>query len=166
MKRLFNTKKRVALLVSLVVVGASAFGAYAYFTSPGTGSGTAAVGANTTNITLYATVTTGLVPGSSEPVSFTASNSSTTTDGYVANVSLVSVTDPSGAPGCVSYLANNQGDFSFATPTKTEDTVVPHGTTLATAVSLPNPDALVWANSAVDQTPCVGETLQVNVSST
>ena len=47
MKRLFKTKRRTGLVVMLVVVAASAIGAYAYFTSGRTGTGTAKTGTAT-----------------------------------------------------------------------------------------------------------------------
>jgi hypothetical protein len=53
MKRL-KTKKGIALLLTLVVVGASAFGAYAYWTQGGTGTGQATTG-TTTGITVNQT---------------------------------------------------------------------------------------------------------------
>lgn len=166
MKRFIKSKKGIALLATLVVAAAAAVGAYAYLTSAGSGSGTAQVGANTTSIHLLASITNGLVPGSSEPVSFKAYNTSTTTTGYVGTISLVSVTDPGGAAGCISYLAANQSDFTFTTNPVTENTAVPANTTSGTAVSMPTGDTLNWANSStVDQTPCIGETLTVNVSS-
>jgi hypothetical protein len=63
MKRFMKSKKGIALLVTLVVVGASAFGAYAYFTSTGSGSGTATVGSAANDLTLTATISSTLYPG-------------------------------------------------------------------------------------------------------
>jgi hypothetical protein len=48
MKRLFKSKKGIALLATLVVAAAGAVAGYAYFTSTGTGSGSASVGAAST----------------------------------------------------------------------------------------------------------------------
>ena len=39
MLKFIKTKKGVAMLATLVVVGAAAFGAYAYFTAGGSGNG-------------------------------------------------------------------------------------------------------------------------------
>jgi hypothetical protein len=45
MKRFISSRKRIAMLmVTLAVVGASAFGAYAYWTQGGTGTGSATTG--------------------------------------------------------------------------------------------------------------------------
>lgn len=161
--KFIKSKKGLALLATLAVAIVASVGAYAYFTSAGTGSGTAAVGTNTTSITIAATITDGLVPGSSEPVSYTALNGSPTTTGWVGTISLASVTDPAGAAGCIAYLAANQADFSFTVDPQTETTAIHTG---VVPTPLPNDSTLNWANSdTADQTPCVGETLTVNVTS-
>ena len=49
--------------------------AYAYFSTTGSGTGTATVGSSST-VTLHATVTSSLYPGTSSPVSFTVDNPS------------------------------------------------------------------------------------------
>ena len=69
------TKKRT--LTALAAVGALVVAgvAYAYFTSTGSGTGTATVGSSST-VTLHATISTTLYPGSSSPVSFTVDNPS------------------------------------------------------------------------------------------
>jgi len=170
--KFIKSKKGLAMLAALVVVGASAFGAYAYLTSNGSGSGTALTGTNSTVIHLVGTVTDGLVPGSFEPISFKAYNDSTTSTGYVAGVSLGTVSDPGGTAGCISYLAAHQADFSLTDTSDgaapiTEGNAVPANTTAVTAVSLTNGGRVHWANSAtVDQTPCIGDTLTIGLTST
>jgi hypothetical protein len=81
--KFIKSKKGIAMLATLVVVGASAFGAYAYFTSTGTGSGTATVGATGNNIYVTSTTTGTLYPtatvGEDHALSFTAYNYSTFT---------------------------------------------------------------------------------------
>jgi hypothetical protein len=66
--KLVNSKKRVALVVALVVVAVSAVGAYAYWTSNGTGNGSAATLNPTTaqlSVDSLSSVT-GLYPGGSQ----------------------------------------------------------------------------------------------------
>ena len=48
--KLIKSKKGIALLGVLVIVAISAIGAYAYFTTAGTGTGTAPTGTGTTDI--------------------------------------------------------------------------------------------------------------------
>jgi hypothetical protein len=72
------TKKRVALLASLLVAAAAAVGAWAYFTANGSGSGTATVGTSS-NLTLHGSTTGTLYPGTTVPVSFTVDNPSSGT---------------------------------------------------------------------------------------
>ncbi len=96
MKRLFNTKRGLALLAVMVVAVSGAVAGYAYFTAGGSGSGTAAVGvASSINITGAASGT--LYPGGSVPVTVTISN-------------------PGAAPEFVSAFS---GSVTSATPTST-----------------------------------------------
>jgi hypothetical protein len=106
------TKKRVALLASLLVAAAAAVGAWAYFTANGSGSGTATVGTSS-NLTLHGSTTGTLYPGTTVPVSFTVDNPSSGTQRlgtiYLAGVKACtgagSSWDPSlnsGAGGCSS----------------------------------------------------------------
>jgi hypothetical protein len=83
MKRFLTTKKGVvALLATIVAVAVSAFGAYAYFTSSGEGSGTAKVGTSTTwqvDTLAYAggPLTPGGGIGTHETVDYNVTNNST-----------------------------------------------------------------------------------------
>lgn len=68
--------KRTWVLVGVVAVAAvAAVGGYAYFTTTGSGSGTATVGTSS-NLALVGTSATTLYPGTSSTVSFTADNTS------------------------------------------------------------------------------------------
>jgi len=161
MKSFIKSKKGLALLATLAVVGASAFGAYAYFSSSGSGSGTASSGANDTAITLHATFSAGLVPGTDKSVSFTADNASLTTTGYVATIKFGSVSSSNGP--CQAYLTANQADFTM--PDVTENTPVaaaPGGN----GTAMPHDATLTWLNNdTVNQTPCASQPLQLNVTS-
>lgn len=74
MKR-FLTKKLV-ILAGIAVAAVAAIGAYAYFTSSGSGSGTAAVGTSSA-LTLHGTTSGTLYPGSTVSASFTVDNPGT-----------------------------------------------------------------------------------------
>ena len=67
--RVLNTRAGIAA-VGAVVVLAMAGGAYAYFTTTGSGTGSATVGANST-VTIAGTSASALYPGTSSTVSFT-----------------------------------------------------------------------------------------------
>lgn len=133
----FRNKRAVGtIVVILALLGATA--AYAYFTSQGTGSGTAAVGTDAgvaiTDVAFAGT----LYPGASVPVSFTVRNNSTDTP---AKVGKVVATTISGLPaGC------SAADFSFADVTLNAEIAASGSTTGA--------GALRMANTAVNQDAC------------
>src|ERR1700733_14666909 len=108
----FKSKKGIALLVTLVVVAASAFGAYAYFTASGTGTGSAKVGTSANTITVIATETDALTPGGpSGIVTFTASNGSNFNQ-QLSNIHLVSIA--SDKPLCSTVVGGGNPDFTMA----------------------------------------------------
>ena len=79
------------MLATLVVVGATAFGAYAYFTATGTGQGSATVGTSANNVYVRGTSATTLTPGGpTSIVSFTAKNFANFAQS-ISNIHLVSV---------------------------------------------------------------------------
>ena len=106
MKR--NAKKRLVLLgVVAVVAGMAAFGAYAYWTASGTGSGTATVGSDS-GVTIVVTNTgTPLYPGGSATITFHVHNNSSSAPVTVGEV--VQDGPVTGLPGGCSAA-----DFSFA----------------------------------------------------
>src|SRR5947209_8666436 len=88
MSRLLARKRLVALVSvgALVIVGA----AVAYFTTTGSGTGTATVGSSSA-VTLHGTAASTLYPGTSSSVSFTVDNPSPGAQ-RVAKIHLASVT--------------------------------------------------------------------------
>jgi hypothetical protein len=72
-KRFKFTKKRVLTVLSVAAVMAVAGIAYAYFTSSGSGSGTASVGTSTAFV-LHGTTDSALYPGTNSTVTFTVDN--------------------------------------------------------------------------------------------
>jgi hypothetical protein len=152
--RKFMSRKVVAVIT---VVGALAIAgaAFAYFTGGGSGSGTATVGTSGT-VALTATVTAGITPGTSEPVSFTAANA-TNSGIQVSTLHLVSVTADLGHAACVT------DDFSMADVTEgVGGTEVLAG---ATAQALPVNGSLVYADTGVSQDACKGATLTLALTS-
>jgi hypothetical protein len=149
--RKFMSRKVIAV-VTVVGVLAVAGAAFAFFTGGGSGTGTAGVGTSGT-VTLTATVTPGIVPGTSEPVSFTAANA-TNSGIQVTTVHLDGITVDSGHAACVT------DDFSMADVPEAHE--VP---ALATAEALPNDGTLVYADTGVSQDACQGATLTLTLSS-
>jgi hypothetical protein len=152
-------KRHIILISSAVAVLALAVGAFAYFITTGTGSGTATSGSNSGSLTMVATGFAGILPGDGgKTVTFTASNTSTTTSLRVNTISLTSVTSTG---GCQTFLTANPGQFSMAPVTS--NTNVPKS---ASGFALTGSGLLVWPDSAtLDQTPCASASLTLTVSS-
>jgi hypothetical protein len=135
-------RKRIIVPVATIAVLAVAGVAVAYFTSSGTGSGTASVG-TVADVTISpVTIATTLYPGGSSSVNFTINNSSDT----AVKVGKVVADSPAitGLPdGCLA------ADFTFADVT-VNDTVPAHGT-------LDGSGTLKMTNSNISQDACQGQ---------
>jgi hypothetical protein len=152
----FITKRRAvyALTAALLVVAAS--GAYAYFTTTGTGTGTASVGSSSA-VTLHATVTGSLYPGSSSPVTFTVDNPSSGKQ-RVGTITLSSITPDAAHSECSTVITGGTPDFtmpavavnaSFASGNA--QAVTPNGT-------------LTMNDTGVNQDKCQGATLTLHLT--
>lgn len=148
--RKFSKKTSVLGVVVALVATAAAI---AYWSTTGSGTGSAGVAADNGTLSLSATVPSGIAPGTSKSVSFKASNPSST-DLRVASVSLSSVTVDAAHADC------DVDDFSM-------DSVTQNQTIAAGAsnVALANSGLLEFANSAVSQDDCKGATLTLNLTS-
>ncbi len=69
-------KRRIAVLAVLLIALISAIGGWAYFTTTGSGSGTATVGTSSV-LGLHGTAGTTLYPGTTSSITFTVDNPST-----------------------------------------------------------------------------------------
>src|SRR5690242_9315578 len=110
--KILKTKKALALLAAVAVVGVAAFGAYAYFTSTGTGSGTATVGTAANNIYVSGTTSGTLYPGGSAgTLSFSAKNFASFSQS-ITNIHATSV------QACVgTWSTPNLASYPVAAPT-------------------------------------------------
>jgi hypothetical protein len=108
------TKRRAVFALTTALMVVVVGGAYAYFTTTGTGTGTgtAAVGSSST-VTLHATVTGSLYPGSSSPVSFTVDNPSSGKQ-RVGTISLASITADGAHSECSTVITGGTPDFTMA----------------------------------------------------
>ena len=146
-----NRRKRsraivFGLVAALIVAGA----AIAFWTSTGTGSGTATVGTSSGLPISAVTFGNTLYPGGKSPVSFTITNSSASsaiTVNQVAADTSFGATGVTGLPGgCLA------ADFTF--PTFAVNQSIPAGGTLN--VTVPTAGGLAFANTAVNQDACKG----------
>ncbi len=145
------TKKRVILLgivAAAVAIGTTAF---AYFTTTGSGTGSASVGSSSA-VTIHGTTDDTLYPGTSTTVHFTIDNPS---DGnqYVATIKLDSVTTDGAHSGC------DTSDFTMPDVTVNQNFPNGDGQTVTATGTLSMADD-------GNQDDCQGAPLTLNLSST
>lgn len=146
--------KRTWVLIGVVLaLGMSAIGAYAYWTTTGSGNGSATVAASNGTVTLHGTAPTNLYPGGSSSVTFTADNSGGS-NLFVGTIHLGSVTADAGHASC------NTADFTMADVTS--NTMVPAG---QTGYALTGSGTLQYANTSANQDACKGASLTLNLTS-
>ena len=128
------TKKKIAVLASLLVAAVAAIGAWAYFTANGSGSGSATVGTSS-NLTLHGSTTGTLYPGTTVSISFTVDNPGSGTERlgtiYLAGVKACTGSGSSCAtsrpwvpwasspttPGCAAGSPSTPARPTWSTPT-------------------------------------------------
>jgi hypothetical protein len=150
------TKKRalVALVCTcaLAVVGV----AFAYFTSSGSGTGTATAGSSSA-VTLHATISNSLYPGSSSPVSFTVDNPSSGVQ-RVGTVSLSSITVDGLHSECKTTITGGNPDFTMAAVPVNQ--VINPGNGQSVAAT----GTLTMNETGTNQDPCQGATLTLHLT--
>jgi hypothetical protein len=149
-------KKRGLVALATVAVLVVAGVAYAYFTSSGSGTGTATVGSSST-VTLHATVSSNLYPGSSVPVSFTVDNPSSGAQ-RVGTITLGSITVDAGHSSCSTAIGGGNPDFTMAAVTVNQ--VFPSGS----GQSVTPTGTLVMNDTGVSQDACQGATLTLHLT--
>ncbi len=153
----FITRKGVlvpaGVVVGLVVAGI----AVAYFTSAGSGTGTATVGSSS-NVTLHGTVAGTLYPGASSTVTFTVDNPSPGAE-LVGTIHLESITPDAGHSGCSTTITGGNPDFTMADVAANQS--FPHGNGQAVTAT----GTLVMHETGVSQNACQGATLTLNLTS-
>src|SRR5437660_12080459 len=137
----------IGAVLALVVAGA----AIAYFTTTGSGTGTATVGASS-SVTLHGTAASTLYPGTSSSVSFTVDNPSPGTQ-RVGTIHLASVGTDSGHSGCVV------ADFTM--PDVVANQSFPTGSGQAVTAT----GTLTMANTGISQDACQGAPLPLSLTS-
>jgi hypothetical protein len=153
----FITKRRAffALTTALLVVVAG--GAYAYFTSTGSGTATATVGTSSA-VVLKATVSGNLYPGAAQTVTFTVDNPSTGAQ-RVGTISLTKVQADAGHSSCATTITGENPDFTMANVAVNKV----YGPGNAQAVTPTG--SLKMNDTGVSQDACQGATLTLTLAS-
>lgn len=147
-------KKRALIALSCVCALGITAGAIAYFTSTGSGTGTAKVG-STQAVTLHGTVAGELYPGVSQTVSFTVDNPSPGAQ-RVGTITLASITADAGHPTC-STLLGTTADFDIQAVAINK--TFPSGS----GQSVEKTGTLTMNDTGVSQDACQGATLTVHL---
>jgi hypothetical protein len=150
------TKKRALVALgctcALTVVGV----AFAYFTSTGSGTGTATVGSSSA-VTLHATISPNLFPGSSSPVALTVDNPSSGSE-RVGTVSLASITVDAGHSTCSTVITGGNPDFTMPA------VVVNHTFAPGNGQTVTPSGTLAMNETGVNQDACQGATLTLHLT--
>lgn len=152
-----TTPKKIVGLAIATAVLATAGVAWAYWTTTGSGDGTATTAAANGTLTLHATADSSLLyPGGTADISITAENTSTGTSLKVTTVSFdsLSVDTAHATAGCLA------SDYTVGTVSTTPTVVAPGETSGVVATA-----TLSMANSALDQDACKGAVVTLNFTS-
>jgi hypothetical protein len=149
-------RKRVLAGLACVAALAVAGIAVAYFTSSGSGTGTASVGSSSA-VTLHATISSNLYPSSSSPVTFTVDNPSSGSQ-RVGTIALASISVDSGHSGCSTAISGGNPDFTM--PAVTVNKVFPSGN----GQSVTPTGTLTMNETGVNQDACQGATLTLSLT--
>ena len=146
------SKKAKTIIAGAAIAGLASTGvAYAYWTTTGSGDGSATSASANGTIDLYASFADGLTPGASEDVTFTADNLGTSSL-YVGDITLASVSTDK--PSC------DVADFTM--PDVTSNTTVAAG---ATGATLLGTGTLTFADTAFNQDECKGAIVTLHLTS-
>ncbi len=151
-------KSKKGALAALGCVGALAVAgvALAYFTTSGSGTGTATVGSSSA-VTLHATVSSNLYPGTSSPVSFTVDNPSTGSQ-RVGTITLGSITVDAAHSTCSTTISGGNPDFAMPAVT------VNHTFGSGNGQSVTPTGTLTMNETGANQDPCQGATLTLHLT--
>ena len=152
----FITKRRAVMTLTTALLVVVVGGAYAYFTTSGTGTGTASVGTSSA-VTLHATVTGTLYPGASSPVSFTVDNPSSGKQ-RVGTISLSSITVDASHSECSTVITGGNPDFTMPAVAVNAQFGSGNGQAVTPA------GTLTMNDTGVNQDACQGATLTLHVA--
>jgi hypothetical protein len=150
------TKKRAFIALGCACALAVAGIALAYFTSSGSGTGTATAGTSSA-VTLHATISNSLYPGSSSPVSFTVDNPSSGVQ-RVGTVTLASISVDASHSSCSTTITGGNPDFTMAAVPVNQ--VVNPGNGQSVAAT----GTLTMNETGTNQDACQGATLTLHLT--
>ena len=145
---IIRSKRRRAVVFGLVAALVVAGGAIAFWTSTGTGSGTASVGTDSGLTITGVAFGNALYPGTRSPVSFTITNSSPNSAITVAQV----MADTSFGTNGITGLPGGCDPADFSFPNYTVNQSIPASGTLN--VTVPTAGGLALSNTASNQDAC------------
>ena len=155
-----NTKKRVLVALSVIGVLAIAVSAFAYWTTSGSGNGSATAGSDA-GVTASGNPSDGIYPGSSVPVTTTVTNSSSSQSQFVSNLHVtISIDTAHATAGCdaswFTYKADSQASGSDTNPR-----TVALNTELAASGSTTVDGHVFMADPNTNQDACKGATVKL-----
>jgi hypothetical protein len=152
----WTTGKRASVALGSTIAVVAAGVAFAYFTSSGSGTGTATVGSSSA-VTLHASISSNLFPGSSSPVTLTVDNPSSGVQ-RVGTVSLSSISVDGAHSGCSTTIGGGNPDFTMASVPVNQ--VFPPGNGQSVSAT----GTLAMNETGVNQDACQGATLTLHLT--
>jgi hypothetical protein len=150
------TKKRALVALGCTCALGMAGVAFAYFTSTGSGTGTATVGSSSA-VTLHATISSNLYPGSSSPVVLTVDNPSPGSQ-RVGTVTLASITVDAGHSTCSTTITGGNPDFAMPAVAVNQTFASGNGQSITAA------GTLTMKETGANQDACQGATLTLHLT--
>ena len=147
--------KRLTVSIGVVSALALATGAFAYFTTAGSGTGTATVGSSASTIVIKGSTSGALFPSASSPVEIMVKNTGTQS-AHVGSVSLTGVAADSGHSSC---------ETSHSSEPVFTMTAVSIEKTLKSGEEVKASGSLQMKDTGVSQDGCQGATLPLNFTS-
>jgi hypothetical protein len=150
------TQKRVLVALGCTVAVAAAGVAVGFFTASGSGTGSASVGSSSA-VTLHATISSNLYPGSSSPVTLTVDNPSSGAQ-RVGTVSLSSISVDAAHSSCSTVISGGNPDFTMAAVPVNQVFAPGNGQSVSAT------GTLAMNETGVNQDGCQGATLTLHLT--
>jgi hypothetical protein len=160
-----KSKRTLVLLGVLAVAAFAALGAYAYWTTSGSGSGTATTGTDQ-GVTVAGDPADGLYPGSDVAVTTVVTNSSSTQPQYVTNLHVAISND--NEPACDSSWFTYKADGDAVGNVASNPHTSPLNSEIAAGGTLSVPGKVFMSDPNANQDDCksVELTLDYDVDNT
>lgn len=156
MKQKMSMKRALCTLAGTCALAVAGI-AIAFYTTTGSGTGAATAGSSSA-VTLHATISSNLYPGSSSPVTFTVDNPSSGAQ-RVGTVSLASISADAGHSTCSTAITGGNPDFAMS------DVTVNHVFAAGNGQTVTPTGTLTMNETGVNQDACQGATLTLHLTS-